>query len=94
MKKLISLSLTIVFAMSLSVFAAPSSASVAATHQVVPTSKRVSKKSYRKGRFVTVTTWRRGKKVTKKIWVRGNRTGRKTVRKVKHVMIGEPDRRP
>jgi hypothetical protein len=92
MKKLISLSLTIMFAMSLIVFAAPSSA--AATSQVVPTTKRVSKKSYRKGRFVTVTTWRRGKRVTKKVWVRGNRTGRKTVRKVKHVMIGEPDRRP
>ncbi len=66
---------------------------VAAT-QVVPVTKRVSKKVYRKGRWVTVTTWHHGKKITKKVWRTGNRWGHKAGRKTKNFIMGEPKRNP
>jgi hypothetical protein len=41
---------------------------------------------------VTVKTWHHGKRTTKKVWHRGHHWGRKTVRRTKHVMTGEPKR--
>ncbi|MEP6788160.1 MAG: hypothetical protein ABJB40_07005 [Acidobacteriota bacterium] len=65
-----------------------------AAAQVVPTTKRVSKKVYRKGRWVTVTTWSHGKRVSKKVWRTGNRWGHKAGRKTKNFVMGPKTRRP
>ena len=71
--------------------AAPSSSP---SEQVVPTTKRVSRKVYRKGRWVTVTTWRHGKKISKKVWRKGNRIGKKTVDKTKEIVMGPKKPKP
>ena len=68
--------------------------SVNAAAQVVPTTKRVSKKVYRKGRWVTATTWHHGKRITKKVWRTGNRWGHKAGRKTKHFIMGPAKRTP
>lgn len=62
--------------------------SVNTSGQVVPKTKKTSRKVYRKGRWVTVTTWKKGKKITKKVWRKGNHYGHKTVNKTKEVIIG------
>ncbi len=64
------------------------------TPQVVPVTRRVSKRVYRKGRWVTVTTWKHGKRYTKKVWVTGNRWGHKAARKTKNFVMGPERRRP
>jgi hypothetical protein len=89
MKKIISFLVTalifssIVFFGSSTVQADPSFSPV----QAVTKTKRKSKKVYKKGRWVTVTTWRHGKKITKKVWRRGNAIGHKTGRKTKEIMM-------
>ncbi|MFN0140673.1 MAG: hypothetical protein ACKVQW_11385, partial [Pyrinomonadaceae bacterium] len=75
MKKLKALLLTAVIGLSF-IFVGNSSANAGTTSvhepaQVVPVTKRVSKKVYRKGRWVTVTTWKGGKRVTKRVWRKG-----------------------
>ena len=65
--------------------AAPSSSPSA---QIVPTTKRVSRRVYRKGRWVTVTTWKHGKKITKKVWRKGNSIGHKVGRKTRDIVMG------
>jgi hypothetical protein len=72
---------------------ANATSSVTAT-QVVPVTKRVSRKVYRKGRWVTVTTYKHGKRITKKVYRTGNRWGHKAGRKTKHFVMGEPKRNP
>ena len=62
--------------------------------QVVPTTKRVSRKVYRKGRWVTVTTWKHGKRITKKVWHKGNSIGHKTATKTKEIIMGPAKRVP
>ena len=62
--------------------------------QIVPTTKRVSKKVYRKGRWVTVTTYRHGKKITKKVWRKSNHIGHKVAGKTKDIVMGPKKRVP
>ncbi len=97
MKKLATLfvgilmSLTIVFFADNTAGAAPS---VNLTTQIVPTTKRVSHKVYRKGRWVTKTTWRHGKKITKKVWVKGKGIGRGVGHKTHDIVMGPKKPRP
>ena len=56
--------------------------------QVVPKTKRVSRRVYRKGRWVTITTWRHGKRISKRVWRSGNRIGRKTAHKTRDIIMG------
>ena len=62
--------------------------------QVVPTTKRISKKVYRGGRKVTVVTYKHGKRITKTVYRTGNRWGHKAGRKTKHFVMGDPKRNP
>lgn len=62
--------------------------------QIVPTTKRISRKVYRKGRWVTVTTWRHGKRITKKVWKKGYWVGRKVAGKTKEIVMGPSKRTP
>ncbi len=73
--------------------------------QVVPTTQRVSRKVYRNGRWVTVTTWKNGKRVTRRVWQKGRwvtvtswkkgkRYSKKIWRKGNSVIMGPPQRRP
>jgi hypothetical protein len=98
MKKLISIVLAAVMALSF-VFVsiskslaanAPGSNAV----QVVPETKKVSKRVYRRGRYITITTYRHGRKITKRVWVKSKYYGRKTARKTKHFVVGKPRRTP
>ena len=68
--------------------------SMNAPEQVVPTTKRVSRKVYRKGRWVTVTTWKHGKRISKKVWKKGNHYGHKTAGKTKEIFMGPKKRVP
>ena len=97
MKKLTTLlvgvlmSLSIVFLADASVSAAPSTNP---TTQIVPTTKHISKKVYRKGRWVTKTTWRHGKKITKKVWVKSKKIGRGVGHKTHDVVMGKKKTTP
>lgn len=97
MKKLLALliaalmGMSVLFVDSSAVQAAPS---VSPSTQVVPTTKRVSRKVYRKGRWVTVTTWRHGKRITKKVWVKSNHIGHKVGRKTHDIVMGPKKPRP
>ena len=62
------------------------SASAEPTAQVVQETKKVSKKVYSKGRWVTVSSWKNGKKYTKKVWKKGNSVGHKTATKTKNAV--------
>jgi hypothetical protein len=62
--------------------------------QVVPVTKRVSKKVYRKGRWVTVTTWKHGKRITKRVWRKGYWIGGKVGAKTKDIVMGKDNPRP
>ena len=64
------------------------------TGQIVPETKRISRKVYRKGRWVTVTTWKNGKRITKKVWRKGYWVGRKVGRKTKDIIMGPSRRTP
>jgi|ERR1035437_418085 hypothetical protein len=98
MKKLFSIVLAAVMALSF-VFVSFSK-SVAANApgsnavQVVPQTKKISRRVYRRGRYITITTWKHGKRIAKRVWVKGNYYGRKTVRKTKHFVVGKPRRTP
>lgn len=85
------LGLSFFFIGNSSVNAAPSVTN--ALVQIVPTTKRISRKAYRKGHWITVTTWRHGKRITKKVWVKGNYIGRKVGRKTKQIVMGPSRRR-
>jgi|SRR5580765_19608 len=61
--------------------------------QIVPTTKRISKKTYRKGRHITKASYRKGRKISKKSWKKGKHIGQKTGRKTKHIVMGGPKRR-
>jgi hypothetical protein len=98
MKKLKALLLTAVIGLSF-VFVGNSSANAAATSanepaQVVPVTKRVSKKVYRKGRWVTVTTWKNGKRITKRVWRKGYWVGGKVAGKTNEIVMGKDKPRP
>lgn len=99
MKKLKALLLTAVIGLSFT-FVNTSSAnaergnSVTEPVQVVPTTKRVSKKVYRKGRWVTVTSWKGGKRVTKRVWRKGYWVGGKVAGKTKDIVMGKDRQRP
>ena len=56
--------------------------------QIVPTTKRVSHRVYRKGRWVTVTTWKHGKKISKKVWRKSNSVGHKVGKKTHDIVMG------
>ena len=62
--------------------------------QVVPTTKRVSRRVYRKGRWVTVTTYRHGRRITKRVYRRGNHIGHKVAGKTKEIVVGPKKRTP
>ena len=62
--------------------------------QIVPTTKRISRKVYRKGRWVTVTIYRHGKRITKKVWRKGNHIGHKVAGKTKEIVMGPKKRTP
>ena len=62
--------------------------------QVVPVTKRISKKVYRKGRKVTVVTYKHGKRITKTVYKTGNRWGHKAGRKTKHFIMGPSKKTP
>ena len=62
--------------------------------QIVPTTKRVSRKVYRKGRWVTVTTYRHGKRITKKVWRKSNHIGHRVAGKTKEIVVGPKKRTP
>ncbi len=68
--------------------------SINSAGQVVPKTKKVSRKVYKKGRWVTVKTWHKGKKVSKKVWRKGNHYGHQTVNKTKEVMMGPEKKTP
>ena len=97
MKKLLALliaaliGMSVLFVDSSAVQAAPSANPSA---QIVPTTKRVSHKVYRKGRWVTVTTWRHGKKITKRVWKKSNRIGHKVGDKTHDIVMGPKKPRP
>lgn len=98
MKKLKALLLTAVIGLSF-IFVNSSSASAAFPSanepaQVVPTTKRTSRKVYRKGRWVTVTTWKNGKRVTKRVWRKGYWVGGKVAGKTKEIIMGKERQRP
>lgn len=97
MKKLTTLAIGILMSLSI-VFMADSTTSAATSvnlpAQIVPTTKRVSRNVYRKGRWVTVTTWRHGKRITKRVWVKSNRIGHKVGRKTHDVVMGPKKPRP
>ena len=98
MKKLTAALLTAMFSLSVlfvseaTVNAAPPAGDPAV--QIVPTTKRVTKKVYRGGRRVTVTTWRHGKRITKKVWRKSNRIGHKVGRKTRNIVVGPKRRTP
>ena len=92
MRKITALSIVVLIGMSILFIdssavraAAPSSSPSA---QIVPTTKRVSHRVYRKGRWVTVTTWKHGKKISKKVWKKSNRIGHKVGRKTRDIVMG------
>ncbi|CAN5433035.1 hypothetical protein BH10ACI3_BH10ACI3_23480 [soil metagenome] len=71
--------------------------------QIVPQTKRISKKVYRKGRSVTTTTYYHGKKYTKKAyskgrwvtvttWRHGKKYTKKVWRKGHYIVMGPPRR--
>lgn len=60
---------------------------VSAQDKVYYKTKRGTKRVYRKGRWVTVTTWKHGKRITKKVWRKGNSIGHKTARGTKRVFV-------
>jgi hypothetical protein len=96
MKKLSAISVAIIMSMSI-LFIGSSSVKAASANgsvQIVPTTKRVSHKVYRKGRWVTKTTYRHGKKITKKVWVKGNSVGHKVGHKTHDVVMGPKHPRP
>lgn len=98
MKKLKALLLTAVIGLSF-IFVGNSSANAGTASanepaQVVPVTKRVSKKVYRKGRWVTVTTWKGGKRVTKRVWRKGYWGGAKVAGKTKEIIMGKDRQRP
>ncbi len=98
MKKLKALLLTGAIGLSF-IFVGSSSANAGFTSanepaQVVPVTKRVSKKVYRKGRWVTVTTWKNGKRVTKRVWRKGYWIGGKVAGKTKEIVMGKERQRP
>ena len=61
--------------------------------QIVPATKRISKKTYRKSRHITGASYRKGRKISKKSWKKGKHVGQKTGRKTKHIVVGGPKRR-
>lgn len=72
----------------------PAAGTVAAAGQIVPQTKKYSKKVYRKGRWVTQTTWHHGKKITKKVWKKGNYYGHKTAHKTHDIIMGPKKQTP
>lgn len=81
--------------MSLSIiFMADTASSANTAMQVVPTTKRVSHKVYRKGRWVTKTTWRHGKRISKKVWVKGKGIGRGVGHKTHDIIMGPSKPKP
>lgn len=98
MRKLKALLLTAAIGLSF-VFVGNSTANAGATSanapaQIVPTTKRISRKVYRKGRWVTVTTWKGGKRVTKRVWRKGYWVGGKVAGKTKEIIMGKDRQRP
>lgn len=87
--------LAIVFCMSIffvgstNVQAATNSAS-----QIVPKTKHYSKKAYRGGRWVTVTTYKHGKRITKKVWRKSNHIGHKVAGKTHDIVMGPKKVKP
>jgi hypothetical protein len=67
---------------------------VFANAQVVPETKKITKKSYRKGKHVSSTTYRHGKRISVKTWHTGNRFGHRVARKTKHILVGNKKTRP
>ena len=70
------------------IFAGSATASTTNATQIVPVTKRVSKKVYKKGRWVTVSTWKGGKRVTKKVWRKSNSIGHKVAGKTRDIVMG------
>ena len=62
--------------------------------QIVPTTKRITKKTYRKSRHITGASYRKGKKISKKSWKKGKHIGQKTGRKTKHIVMGPEKKTP
>ena len=91
MKKLVAVLFAL--AIGLSIFIADTSTTRAESGQVVPKTKKIYHKSYRKGHHITVTSYRHGRKISKKSWKKGKHIGQKTGRKTKHIVVVEPKRR-
>ena len=98
MKKLVAVFMAVTIGCGILVFGAEGTAAASPNApfagQIVPKTKRVSRKVYRRSKRVTITTWRHGKRVTKKVWRKSYRIGRKTAHKTKVVVMGRKTRRP